>query len=166
MGPTWGPPGSCRPQLALCWPHEPSRVRKRYSPKHPVDDFSLAARDWAHLCYLFVNQLLNTVQYLMVAYDKHKKVDVAVLDVPKAFDVVPRHRLLGKLQHYSINNHILKWISEFMLMDWLQAGLPLSRGAAGDRALALFLLHINDLPDCMESPVRLFADDFLLYITI
>ena len=23
MGPTWGPPGSCRPQLAPCWPHEP-----------------------------------------------------------------------------------------------------------------------------------------------
>ena len=23
MGPTWGPPGSCRPQMGLCWPHEP-----------------------------------------------------------------------------------------------------------------------------------------------
>ena len=23
MGPTWGPPGSCRPQMAPCWPHEP-----------------------------------------------------------------------------------------------------------------------------------------------
>ena len=23
MGPTWGPPGSCRPQMAICWPHEP-----------------------------------------------------------------------------------------------------------------------------------------------
>ena len=22
MGPTWGPPGSCRPQVAPCWPHE------------------------------------------------------------------------------------------------------------------------------------------------
>ena len=23
MGPNWGPPGSCRPQWAPCWPHEP-----------------------------------------------------------------------------------------------------------------------------------------------
>ena len=23
MGPTWGPPGSCRPRWAPCWPHEP-----------------------------------------------------------------------------------------------------------------------------------------------
>ena len=23
MGPTWGPPGSWRPQMAPCWPHEP-----------------------------------------------------------------------------------------------------------------------------------------------
>ena len=23
MGPTWGPPGSCRPQMGPCWSHEP-----------------------------------------------------------------------------------------------------------------------------------------------
>ena len=23
MGPTWGPPGSCQPQMGPCWPHEP-----------------------------------------------------------------------------------------------------------------------------------------------
>ena len=27
----------------------------------------------------------------------------------------------------------------------------------------LFLLHINDLPSCVNSKVRLFADDYLLY---
>ena len=26
MGPTWGPPGSCRPQLSPCWPHEPCHL--------------------------------------------------------------------------------------------------------------------------------------------
>ena len=29
--------------------------------------------------------------------------------------------------------------------------------------LLLFLLHINDLPSCVNSKVRLFADDCLLY---
>ena len=30
----------------------------------------------------------------------------------------------------------------------------------------LFLVFINDLPDCVQSPVRLFADDCVLYRTI
>ena len=30
----------------------------------------------------------------------------------------------------------------------------------------LFLCHINNLPDCVKSQVRLFADDCLLYRTI
>ena len=31
MGPTWDPPGSCRPQMAPCWPHEPC-----YQGNHPT----------------------------------------------------------------------------------------------------------------------------------
>ena len=27
VGPTWGPPGSCRSQMAPCWPHEPCYQR-------------------------------------------------------------------------------------------------------------------------------------------
>ena len=30
----------------------------------------------------------------------------------------------------------------------------------------MFLCHINDLPDCVKSQVRLFADDCLLYRTV
>lgn len=30
----------------------------------------------------------------------------------------------------------------------------------------LFLTYINDLPECTQSPVRLFADDCVLYRTI
>ena len=29
MGPTWGPPGSCQPQMGPCWPHEPCYQGKK-----------------------------------------------------------------------------------------------------------------------------------------
>ena len=32
MGPTWGPPGSCRPQMGPCWPHEPCYLGKHNKP--------------------------------------------------------------------------------------------------------------------------------------
>ena len=37
--PTWGPPGSCRPQVGPCWPHEPCyQGYPRYKPSlsHPM----------------------------------------------------------------------------------------------------------------------------------
>ena len=30
MGPTWGPHGSCRPQMAPCWPHKPFHLWPSY----------------------------------------------------------------------------------------------------------------------------------------
>ena len=37
-GPTWGPPGSCRPQMSPCWPHEPCYQVSQHYPlwRHAV----------------------------------------------------------------------------------------------------------------------------------
>ena len=64
-----------------------------------------------HSC---ISQLLVTVHDFMTAFDRGIQTDVTVLDFSKTFDVVPHHRLLGKLKHYGITGPTLNWISEFL----------------------------------------------------
>ena len=44
MGPTWGPPGPCRPQMAPCWSHEPCYLGSEWY----VDGSSLFQRHYVH----------------------------------------------------------------------------------------------------------------------
>ena len=95
------------------------------------------------------------------------------MDFSKAFDVVPRRRLLGKRSLYGINGRILCWIEAF-LTDRVQGVVVEGFRSPEGRVLSgvsqgtvlgplLFLLHINDLPSVITSQIRLFADDCLIY---
>ena len=108
--------------------------------------------------------------------DHHQQTDVVLLDFAKAFDSVPHQRLLLKLRHYGVNNNICHWISSWLTKRSQQVVLD---GASSDPVLVqsgvpqgtvlgplMFLLYINDIADGLSSPLRLFADDCLLYRTI
>ena len=110
------------------------------------------------------------------AVDKKQQVDVIIMDFQKAFDKVPHQRLLLKLKRYGIRGKTHKWIESFLTQrkqrvvvdgefsDWVKVESSVPQGTV--TGPLDFLLFINDLPNGIESSVRLFADDCILYSTV
>ena len=81
-----------------------------------------------------------------------------------------------KLHHYGIDGPIWHWIRDFLTArtqcvvvdgecsSWTEVDSGVPQGTI--LGPLLFLLHINDLPNCVSSQVCLFADDCLVYRTI
>ena len=96
-----------------------------------------------------------------------------IMDFSKAFDVVPHNRLITKLHRYGIQNTTLTWISSFLkhrtqrvvVSGEKSAWSNVHSGVPQGTVLGplLFLVYINDLPDNIQSSVRLFADDCIIY---
>ena len=119
---------------------------------------------------------INKMHDIMKSFDSKKQTDLVILDFSKAFDTVPHKKLLRKLNNYGIDGKINKWIEHFLTQRQQRVIVE------GDSSLScsvesrvpqrtvlgslLFLCHINDLPLCVRSQVRLFADDCLLYRSV
>ena len=118
-------------------------------------------------------QLILTVDEIAKQLDKGKLVDMAILDFQKAFDKVPHRRLIHKLCHYGMSGQIANWVEDFltgrsqrvMVEGKLSAKAPVLSGVPQGTVFGpiAFLFYINDLADNIQSSVRLFADDCLVY---
>ena len=115
------------------------------------------------------------VDDLSKTINNHQQVDMAILDFAKAFDKVPHQRLLAKLDHY-INYQVRKSTQSFIgnrkqqviIEGHSSTSSDVLSGVPQGSVLGpiLFLIYINDIAANINSTIRMFADDCLVYRTI
>ena len=115
--------------------------------------------------------LLEFMETVTAAVDEGDSVDILYLDFQKAFDKVPRERLLTQLEAHGFTDNLLKWIRSWLTdrkqrvvlngacSNWaeVKSGVPQGSilGPLG------FVIYINPLGDDIKSLTILskFADD-------
>lgn len=98
-----------------------------------------------------------------------------IVDFSKAFDHATHQRPLFKLKHYGVRGNFHSRIEVFLsartqdvrrsLSKALSHHSPVILGVPQGTVLSpsLSLAYINDMPECVSSEIKLFADDSLLY---
>ena len=127
--------------------------RKNHSTAHPLLE---AVHDWAR------------------ALECRDDCHCLCLNFAKAFDSVPHHRLLLKLQTLGVSGQLLEWIRCFLTIRSQQVivnghyseWLPVVSGVPQSSILGplLFILYIDDVRHSVNhSCIKIFADDISLY---
>ena len=121
-------------------------------------------------------QPLQLVEDLGRQLIKGKQTDLVLLDFSKAFDKVSHLKLLFELSQHGVNGNTLNWINVFLVGRNQTVVLEGERSSEVSNTSGvlqgsvlwplLFLLYINDLPQNIQSQVRLFAYDTAVYLTV
>jgi hypothetical protein len=105
--------------------------------------------------------------------DNGNRMDTFIIDFSKAFDLVPHVRMLTKIAKSGVDSRVVVWIREFLLGrtqgvrvgGYLSEEVRVTSGVPQGSFLGplLLLTHMNDITMNIESTIRLFADDCVIY---
>ena len=95
-----------------------------------------------------------------------------IIDLSKAFGLVPHDRLLTKIMATGMDLRVVVWVTEFLLgrftvrldgqlYEEVRVTSEVTQGSV--ICPLLFLAYVNDVWRNMESNIRLFADDCRIY---
>ena len=120
------------------------------------------------------SQLLGFIDDVVNATHSGQQSDVVVMDFSKAFDRVSHHLLVDKLNRYGIQGHTNRWIKNWLsdrtqtvVLEGERSYTARVRSGVPQGSVlgpCLFLYYINDIPENVQSKVRLFADDTIIYL--
>jgi len=105
--------------------------------------------------------------------DEGARTDVIVIDFSEAFDSVPHDWLITKIVASEVDSRVVVWVREFLLgrLQKVRVGGQLSEkvrvmsGVPHGSELGphLFLAYVDDIWGNIESTIRLFTDDCIIY---
>jgi len=119
------------------------------------------------------SQVIVVCQDIADSLDNRENINAIIVDFSKAFDLVSHGRLLNKIANSGVDSKVVIWIREFLLgrtqrvrvRGQLSAEFRVTSGLPQESVLGplLFLAYVNDIWRNMESTIRLFADDYVIY---
>ena len=119
------------------------------------------------------SQLIHLFHTWASALDNGKTTDDVFLDFVKACYSVPHKRLIHRVSQYGIQGQILHWLCDFLsnrrqqvvidgsTSSWATVLSGVPQGSI--LGPLLFLLYVNEIPECIPCPSDMFADDTLLH---
>jgi hypothetical protein len=123
----------------------------------------------------FIHVKVTVTVYQDIADSLHNgsSIDAIIIDFSKAFHLVPHDRLFTKIAASGVDSRVVIWKRKFLLGrtqrgrlgGQLSEEVRVTSGVPQGSVLGplLFLAYANDIWINIDSTIRLFADDCIIY---